>query len=142
MLDGPGDLIESHHLPSRPATPWIALLFGLPPGLLALFDPSKYYGFGIISAWFILAAIWLHRRAPRRVAVHENGLNVTFGRRRMRYYPWSQVTGVEVDTYDRGTAAWVQTVSITMAKGPSLQINLREGARLAEQIKARIPSNE
>jgi hypothetical protein len=139
MLVGPGDLIESHHLASRPAAPLFVLGWGVLFWILLSRQDMEVHpwvavAYGAIASWFTFAAIWLHRRAPRRVAVHENGINVTFGGRRMRYLPWSEISGIEVDTYDRRSAAFLQTISITLVKGSSLIMNVRDSRRLVEQI--------
>ena len=102
MLDGPGDLIESHHLPSRPATPLFVL------------------GWAILF-WFLL---W-----REDMDVHP-WIALGYG----VLGAWSQVESIDVDRYGGRAGVFLQTISITMAKGSSLVLNLREGRRLVEQI--------
>jgi hypothetical protein len=52
----------------------------------------------------------------------------------VRFFPWSDVRGIDVDTYSMRQSALVKTLSIELANGPSLNINLREGRKLVEQI--------
>lgn len=58
---------------------------------------GEFFIFG--AAYFLLTIVVLLRRTPRRIAIHERGLVVTFSGS-PRFFPWREIEEAGEDVYD------------------------------------------
>jgi len=107
-----GELVELRGL-SRPFA-WIYALFS---ALFFLWLASEYNYqtlYLVFSGWLAFASVLMFLRTPNAIAVHENGLVVSYLRRDV-YYPWTEaVTSWLLTDQDRQRSLF--TLALPSAK--------------------------